>query len=66
LPGRQNREIAGRLLAAGVHTLCEKLMATSLQECDAILAAARRSGVVLAVVAQNRFTTPMARLKAGA
>jgi UDP-N-acetyl-2-amino-2-deoxyglucuronate dehydrogenase len=55
--------IAGRLLAAGVHTLCEKPMATSLQECDTVLAAARRSGAVLSVVAQNRSTTPMARLK---
>ncbi|MGH3201395.1 MAG: Gfo/Idh/MocA family protein [Streptosporangiaceae bacterium] len=56
-------EIAGRLLDAGVHTLCEKPMAPSLRDCDAILAAARRSGAVLSVVAQNRFTTPMARLK---
>lgn len=62
-PPGTHAEIAGRLLAAGVHTLCEKPMATSLQECDAILAAARRSGAVLSVVAQNRFTTPMARLK---
>ena len=62
-PPGTHAEIAGHLLAAGVHTLCEKPMATSLQECDAILAAARRSGAVLSVVAQNRFTTPMARLK---
>jgi UDP-N-acetyl-2-amino-2-deoxyglucuronate dehydrogenase len=54
---------AGPLLDAGVHTLCEKPMAASLEECDAILAAARRGGAVLSVVAQNRFTTPMARLK---
>lgn len=62
-PPGTHAEIAGCLLAAGVHTLCEKPMATSLQECDAILAAARRGGAVLSVVAQNRFTTPMARLK---
>lgn len=62
-PPGTHAEIAARLLAAGIHTLCEKPMATSLQECDAILTAARRSGAVLSVVAQNRFTTPMARLK---
>jgi predicted dehydrogenase len=62
-PPGTHAEIAGALLDAGVHTLCEKPMAPSLQECDALLAAARRSGAVLSVVAQNRFTTPMARLK---
>lgn len=62
-PPGTHAEIAGGLLDAGVHTLCEKPMAPSLQECDALLAAARRSGAVLSVVAQNRFTTPMARLK---
>src|SRR5690348_13001852 len=62
-PPGTHAEIAVRLLAAGIHTLCEKPMATSLQECDAILTTARRSGTVLSVVAQNRFTTPMARLK---
>jgi predicted dehydrogenase len=62
-PPGTHAEIAAHLLAAGIHTLCEKPMAPSLQECDAILTAARRSGAVLSVVAQNRFTTPMARLK---
>jgi UDP-N-acetyl-2-amino-2-deoxyglucuronate dehydrogenase len=62
-PPGTHAEIAVRLLDAGVHTLCEKPMAPSLQECDAIPAAGRRSGAVLSVVAQNRFTTPMARLK---
>jgi UDP-N-acetyl-2-amino-2-deoxyglucuronate dehydrogenase len=62
-PPGTHAEIAVRLLTAGIHTLCEKPMATSLQECDAILAAAQRSGTALSVVAQNRFTTPMARLK---
>lgn len=62
-PPGTHAEIGVRLLTAGIHTLCEKPMATSLQECDAILTAAQRSGAVLSVVAQNRFTTPMARLK---
>ena len=38
-------------------------MAPSLAECDAILAAADRGGAILSVVAQNRFTNPMMRLK---
>ena len=62
-PPSSHAEIASRLLDAGVNTLLEKPMAPSLAECDAILAAADRGGAVLSVVAQNRFTNPMMRLK---
>ncbi len=62
-PPGTHAEIAQRLLSAGIHTLCEKPMAASLAECDAIITAAQRSGAILSVVAQNRFTTPMMRLK---
>ncbi len=62
-PPSSHAEIAARLLDAGVNTLLEKPMAPSLAECDAILAAAARGGAVLSVVAQNRFTNPMMRLK---
>jgi UDP-N-acetyl-2-amino-2-deoxyglucuronate dehydrogenase len=62
-PPSTHAEIAVRLLEAGVNTLLEKPMAPSLAECDAILAAADRGGAVLSVVAQNRFTNPMMRLK---
>lgn len=62
-PPGTHADIAVSLLKAGIHTLGEKPMATSLQECDAILAAARASGALLSIVAQNRFTTPMMRLK---
>jgi predicted dehydrogenase len=41
----------------------EKPMASSLQECDEMNEAARRSGKLLSVVAQNRFKTPMMKLK---
>jgi predicted dehydrogenase len=51
-------------LEAGVNVLVEKPMAPSLEECDAMLAAARRSGRLLSVVAQNRFRDDMAILKA--
>ncbi|WP_313557845.1 Gfo/Idh/MocA family protein, partial [Miniimonas arenae] len=37
-------------LDAGVHVLVEKPMAPSLEECDAMIAAAQRSGRVLSVV----------------
>jgi UDP-N-acetyl-2-amino-2-deoxyglucuronate dehydrogenase len=62
-PPGTHAEITVDLLGAGIHTLCEKPMAASLEECDAMLAAADAGGATLSVVAQNRFTTPMMRLK---
>jgi predicted dehydrogenase len=38
-------------------------MATSLEECDAMIAAAEKSGKVFSVVAQNRFRDPISGLK---
>lgn len=51
------------LLNAGKHVLVEKPMATSLAECDQMLAAAQASGALLSVVAQNRYKTPHWKLK---
>lgn len=49
-------------LDAGIHVIVEKPMAPSLEECDAMLAAQRRSGKVLSVIAQNRFRDDLALL----
>jgi predicted dehydrogenase len=64
LPPFAHAESAVALLQAGKHVLVEKPMATCLAECDAMIAAAESSGKLLAVVAQNRFKTPMMKLKA--
>ncbi|MBB6633417.1 Gfo/Idh/MocA family protein [Cohnella thailandensis] len=50
-------------LNAGSHVLVEKPMASSLEECDAMIEAARMNGKVLSVVAQNRFRNPIMKLK---
>jgi UDP-N-acetyl-2-amino-2-deoxyglucuronate dehydrogenase len=50
-------------LNAGKHVLCEKPMAASLQECDAMISAAKSSGKTLSIIAQNRFTDAFWRLK---
>ena len=47
----------------GKHVLCEKPMAASLEECDAMIAAQRASGKILSIIAQNRFTDAFWRLK---
>ena len=51
-------------LQAGKHVLCEKPMAGSLAECDAMIAAARAANRTLAVVFQYRYEATVQRLKA--
>ncbi|HZG85402.1 Gfo/Idh/MocA family oxidoreductase [Paenibacillus sp.] len=63
-PPYTHAETAIAFLDAGKHVIVEKPMASSLEECDAMNEAAERSGKKLSVVAQNRFTTPMWKLKA--
>jgi predicted dehydrogenase len=63
LPPFEHAPAAVTLLRAGKHVLTEKPMATCLQECDAMLAAAKEGGALLGVVAQNRFKTPVMKLK---
>ncbi|MEH7273840.1 Gfo/Idh/MocA family protein [Neobacillus vireti] len=62
-PPYTHAQIAIDFLNAGKHVLVEKPMASSLEECDAMNAAAQRSGKTLSVVAQNRFLNPMMKLK---
>jgi len=56
-------EIAIDFLNAGKNVLVEKPMAASLEECDAMIAAVQKSGKMLSVIAQNRFTDPISGLK---
>jgi predicted dehydrogenase len=63
-PHPLHAEPAVRAAEAGVHVLVEKPLAASLADCDAMLAAARKSGVALGVVSQRRFYEPVLRMKA--
>jgi UDP-N-acetyl-2-amino-2-deoxyglucuronate dehydrogenase len=49
---------------AGVHVLIEKPMATTLADCDAMLAASKRNNVKLGIVSQRRLFEPVQRMKA--
>jgi predicted dehydrogenase len=52
-----------RALGEGVHVLVEKPLAASLQDCDAMIAAAASSGCTLATVSQRRWYAPVLRVK---
>lgn len=54
-PTEQHLAIALPFLEAGVHVLVEKPMARTVDEADAMIAAAKKSGVVLAVGHTERF-----------
>jgi predicted dehydrogenase len=46
-----------------VHVLVEKPLASSLADCDAMIAAAAQSGCILATVSQRRWYEPVRRVK---
>ena len=62
-PPYVHAEISVNCLLAGFNVVCEKPMAASLEECDCVIAAARKSGRLFSSIAQNRFRTPIAAFK---
>lgn len=62
-PPYTHAEIAIDFLKSGKDVILEKPMASSLEECDAILKAAHSNKRLLSVIAQNRFRTPIMNLK---
>ena len=63
LPPSLHSEVTVDFLLAGKHVLCEKPMAPTLDECDRMIAAERKGGAILSVVAQNRFKTDVMKTK---
>ncbi|HEY1787912.1 MAG TPA: Gfo/Idh/MocA family oxidoreductase [Verrucomicrobiae bacterium] len=62
-PHPLHAEPATKAAQAGLHVLVEKPLAASLADCDAILAAARRSGGLLGMICQRRFYEPCLRIR---
>lgn len=58
-----HRDAAVRAARAGMHVIIEKPLASSLEDCDAIIAAARESGVTGATVCQRRYFAPCRRIR---
>ncbi|MEA4911579.1 MAG: Gfo/Idh/MocA family oxidoreductase [Oscillospiraceae bacterium] len=64
LPPSLHCDIAISMLEAGVGVLCEKPLAPTLEECDRMIAAAKKSGALLSTVAQNRFKPDSVKARA--
>lgn len=62
-PPSTHADLTIAALEAGVNVLVEKPMAPSVEECEAMIAAQRKSGKILSSVAQNRFRDDMVTLK---
>ena len=62
-PPYVHASISINALRSGKHVVCEKPMAASLEECDAMLRARDESGCKLSIIAQNRFRKPIRDLK---
>lgn len=62
-PHPSHAEVAVRAARAGMHILVEKPLASSLQDCDAILQAAREAGVTVGTVCQRRFYPASRRVR---
>jgi predicted dehydrogenase len=63
-PPESHAPLAIACINAGLHMLIEKPLAGSLRECEAILAAARSKGVVVAVNHEKRFHPTLQRIRA--
>jgi UDP-N-acetyl-2-amino-2-deoxyglucuronate dehydrogenase len=62
-PNALHAEQSIQVLEAGIHVLCEKPMAITVEDCERMIAAADKAKKHLFVVKQNRFNVPIAELK---
>ena len=62
-PHPLHRECALPALRAGANVIVEKPFASTLEDCDAIIAEAKKSGLCAGTVCQRRFYRPCMRIK---
>ena len=62
-PHPKHRDVAVAAANAGMHILVEKPLASTLEDCDDIIEAAKKSGVKGATVCQRRFYRPSMRIR---
>jgi predicted dehydrogenase len=59
----RHREVVAQAAARGVHVLCDKPIATTLEDADAIVELARAAGIKLMVPFNPRFQLPLIKVK---
>jgi predicted dehydrogenase len=59
----RHRALVELAAAAGVHVLCEKPLATRLEDAEAMIAACKRAGVILMTAFPMRFSPPILEVK---
>lgn len=62
-PPYVHAEIAINCMNKKMNVVVEKPMATCLEECDRMIEAEKQNGVVMAIIAQNRFRNTIYKLK---
>ena len=62
-PHPNHVEPALEAMEAGANILVEKPLASTLEDCDTMIGAARKSGMKLGVISQRRFYPPVLRLE---
>jgi predicted dehydrogenase len=62
-PHPAHAAVAVPALSAGAHAIVEKPLASSLQDCDAMIEAARSGGRTLGVISQRRLYEPALRVR---
>ena len=62
-PHPNHLDPALKALEAGAHVLVEKPLASTLEDCDAMIGAARKAGLKMGVVSQRRWYPPTLRVR---
>jgi UDP-N-acetyl-2-amino-2-deoxyglucuronate dehydrogenase len=62
-PHPAHASVTTAALRAGAHAIVEKPLASSLEDCDAMIAAARAGGRTLAMISQRRLYAPTRRVR---
>ncbi len=63
LPSHLHADLSIAALAAGKHVVCEKPMATTLDEADRMIEAARETGRVLTIFQQRRYNPDFVKVR---
>jgi predicted dehydrogenase len=62
-PHPAHASVTTAALRAGAHAIVEKPLASSLEDCDAMIGAARAGGKILAMISQRRLYAPTRRVR---